>query len=82
MKFIFQFFNEIFKSKIQWNYSFNIYTTLLYSAVDGENIEVIKILLANPKLDVNAPTIFNVFLFEIKFKIDYFNCIQNWFILI
>lgn len=35
--------------------------TALYAAVENENIEMIKLLLTNNKIDVNIPYIINLF---------------------
>ena len=48
-----------------------LYKTALYLAVEKENVEIIKLLLSNNKIDVNIPYILN--LFYIKFKIRIFN---------
>ena len=53
--------------------------TALYLAIEKENIEIIKLLLSNGKIDVNAPNIIN--LFYMKFKIIYINRIKNHIIL-
>ena len=49
-------------------------------AVEKENIEIVKLLLTNNKLDINISNIFNIFIIEIQnhissitFKIIYFN---------
>ena len=42
-----------------------IYKGALHIAVEKENIEIIKLLLSNEKLDINIPYIFKLF---IKFK--------------
>ena len=52
------------------------YKTALYLAVEKENIEIIKLLLNNDKLDINIINILNIFF--IKFKIISFNGIQNY----
>ena len=51
------------------------YKTALYLAVEKENIEIVKLLLTNDKLDINIINILNIFF--IKFKIISFNEIQN-----
>ena len=38
-----------------------IYKTVLYSAIEKENIEIVKLLLTNEKLDINALNIFQYF---------------------
>ena len=43
----------IFKSNIWIELIFYIYKTALYLAVEKENIEIIKLLLSNDKLDIN-----------------------------
>ena len=50
--------------------------TALCLAVEKENIEIVKLLLTNDKLDIN---IVNILINNnlIKFKIKYFNGIQN-----
>ena len=57
-------------------------TTALFLAVDEENIDIVKLLLANEKLDVNALKIFYYFFLIKKSKILDFNRIQNHFFLI
>ena len=37
-----------------------IYKTALYLAVEKENIEIIKLLLTNDKLDINLINIFKI----------------------
>ena len=44
-------------------------------AVEKENIEIVKLLLTDDKLDINVGYIFHIFF--IKFKIISFNWIQN-----
>ena len=63
MKFKIKYFNEIFFLKN--------YKTALYSAVEKENIEIIKLLLSNDQIDVNYLCI--LILNFIKFKIISFN---------
>ena len=55
MKFKFIFFNEIL--------IFFFYKTALLWAVQKENIEIIKLLLTNEKLDINSIYILNIFIF-------------------
>ena len=45
-------------------------------AVEKKNVEIVKLLLANDKIDVNMGYI-SSFLFLIEFKIKNFNNIQN-----
>ncbi len=52
-----------------------MYRTALFLAVEKENIEIIKLLLNNNKLDINLGYILNIF--YIKFNILSFNRIQN-----
>lgn len=67
MKFIIINFNEIC-IKI-----FDI--SALYTAVEKENIDIIKLLFTNNKLDINfLNIIINIF---IKLKVFYFNVIHN-----
>lgn len=56
MKFKFIFFNEIL-------ILFFFYKTALLWAVQKENIEIIKLLLINEKLDINSVYILNIFIF-------------------
>ena len=49
--------------------------TVLYLAVEKENIEIVKLLLANDKLAINLGYIFNKF--SMKFKFISFNKIQK-----
>ena len=42
------------------------YITALYLAVDKGNIEIIKLLLSNDKLDINIINIFNIYFIELK----------------
>ena len=47
------------------------YKTAFYLAVEKENIEIVKLLLTNEKLDINILNIFNIF----------FHKVQNYIIL-
>ena len=57
--------------------------TALYLAVEKGNIEIVKLLLNNDKLDINLGYIFHNFLYNFKsylsitFKIISLNKIQN-----
>ena len=42
-------------------------------AVESENIDIIKLLMTNDKLDINIPFILNLIIFFIKFKMIYLN---------
>ena len=53
----------------------SIYITALCLAVSKENLEIVKILLTNEKIDINFPYIFKYEYFN-KILI-YFNYIQN-----
>ena len=60
------------------------YKTALFAAIEEENIEIVKLLLANNKLDINIINIFQLCFHSIQnhiiliaFKIIYFNEIQN-----
>ena len=76
MKFKIISFNEIRNHIFQWNFNIIIiYKTALYLAVEKENIEIVKLLLTNDKLDMNIINILN--LFFIKLKMIFFNFIQN-----
>ena len=60
-------FNSSSKDLIK--FYLQIYETALYAAVRKENIEIIKLLLKNEKIEVNKPTIFfTIFLILFKFK--------------
>lgn len=67
----------------------------LFAAIEKENIDIVKLLLLNEKIDVNIPNIWNSYLswnlklsisIQLKkyilmsLKINYFNAIQNQFI--
>ena len=52
------------------------YKTALYLAIEKDNIEIVKLLLTNNKLNINQRNILNIFFF-IKFKILFFNVILN-----
>ena len=76
MKFKIISFNEIQNHIFQWNFNIIIICkTALYLAVEKENIEIVKLLLMNDKLDMNIINILNIFF--IKFEIISFNSIQN-----
>ena len=57
------FFNVIQNHIFEWNFNI-IYVckTALYLAVEKENIEIVKLLLTNDKLDINLLNIFFNFL--------------------
>ena len=46
----------------------------LYLAIKNQNIEIVKLLLANSKIDVNLSTVFSINVI-IKLQNYYFNCI-------
>ncbi len=50
--FLFLYFDEIVKEDFNDIY-IKFYKTALYLAVEKENIEIIKLLLANDTLDIN-----------------------------
>ena len=52
-------------------FKYNLYKTALYCAVEKENIDIVKLLLTNDKIDVNILNI--LFIFYIKFKIKSFD---------
>ena len=65
-------FNGIKNHLFQWSYDMKYFCrTALYMAVGKENIEIIKLLLANDKIDINQGYIINIFF--IKFEIISFN---------
>lgn len=58
----------------------------MYLAVESENIEIVKLLLSNEKIDVNLISIFNlgnfnkihkILIIQIKFKENILNDIQK-----
>ena len=52
--FLFLYFDEIIREWILMTFILNyIYKTALYLAVEKENIDIVKLLLANDKLDIN-----------------------------
>ena len=52
--FLFLYFDEIIREWILMTFILNyIYKTALYLAVEKENIDIIELLLANDKLDIN-----------------------------
>ena len=55
-------------------------TTPLCYAVRKNNIEIVRLLLENPDIDVNTESISNKIL--ITFKIIEFNCIANFILII
>ena len=91
-------FNVIQNHILQWNFNILlIYKTPLYLAVDKGNIEIIKLLLNNDKLDINFLNILNIFYIKFKWylsikfhnhifkynsKIIYINKIQKSYLLI
>lgn len=46
----------------------NIHKTALYIAIENENIEIIKSLLANDKINVNIPYLINTKIFLLDYK--------------
>ena len=58
----------------QWYSICKLNKTAFYLAVEKRNIEIIKLLLNNDKLDVNIPHIFNITKF-MKFHFNDFNYI-------
>ena len=76
MKFKIISFNDIQNHIFECNFDIiAIYKTALYLAVEKENIEIVKLILMNDKLDINFLNIFIIFF--IKLKIISFNTIQN-----
>ena len=60
MKFKIISFNEIKNNVFEWNFDIiYIYKSVLYLAIEKENIEIAKFLLANDKLDINLGYIFH-----------------------
>ena len=57
----------------------------MFAAVEKEIVEIVRILLTNDKIDVDVYNVLNTYIFNsiqnfsilIKFKILYFNEIQN-----
>ena len=63
MEFKIIFCNEILNHIFQWNFNkLIINLTALFLAVEKENIEIVKLLLTNDKLDINLGYIFLYFL--------------------
>ena len=54
--------------------------TALYRAIEKENIEIIKLLLANRNINPNVINISNMIIFII-FKIDCFNDIKEYYLI-
>ena len=76
MEFKIIYFNQIQNDIFQYNYHIiDSYKTALYLAVENENIEIIKLLLTNNRLDINVLNI--LYLFFLKFHNIFFNIIQN-----
>lgn len=50
---------------------FLIFKTALILAIQSDNIEIVQLLMKNPKIDVNIPYIFN-YSFIYKITIKYF----------
>lgn len=46
-------FNKIFKISWLFDLSFKFYTTALIIAVENKNVEIVRLLLENPNIDVN-----------------------------
>ena len=59
-------FKTVLLNKIFWK----IYRTPFYVAVKTENIEIIKLLLSNNKLNINTPYIVNSIVNQIQKKIQ------------
>ena len=65
-----------------WNNIINeilikINVTALFRAVEKGNVDIIKLLLTNDKLDPNIININKLIICKIKFQIKYFNEILN-----
>ena len=77
---VMQFQHNAFKSNFEIIYSNQIknqqiHKSALFLAIEKENIEIVKLLLINDKIDVNFLNVFNLFyLFHL---IIYFNDIQK-----
>ena len=48
------------------------YKTALHIAVENENVEIVKLLLNSPSIDVNSTEISNKIYLFIKFRINFF----------
>lgn len=67
MKFDAKYLNDIYYSIIWWNSYYKFFNkillyickTPLYTAIENDSIKIIKLLLANSKLDINAFNILN-----------------------
>lgn len=56
---------------------FDLYKTPLLFAVELNEVEIVRLLLENTKIDVNKRSILKTFFFIIIFQINKFNKIQN-----
>lgn len=60
-----KYFNEVLKPIFEWSYINLFYKTALFKAVENENLEIVKLLLANKEIDVNILNIKVLFLYKI-----------------
>ena len=58
------YFDEIQNHIYQWNKKIKFYKTPLYLVVEKGNVEIVKLLLANNKVDVNVKNILIIFLYN------------------
>lgn len=61
-----KYFNEVLKPIFEWSYINLFYKTALFKAVENENLEIVKLLLANKEIDVNILNIKVLFLYKIQ----------------
>lgn len=61
-----KYFNEVIKQIFEWSYINLFYKTALFKAVENENLEIVKLLLANKEINVNILNIIVLFLYKIQ----------------
>lgn len=61
-----KYFNEVIKQIFQRSYIDLFYKTALFKAVENENLEIVKLLLANKEINVNILNIIVLFLYKIQ----------------
>lgn len=71
MKFIIKHFNIVLKLNFTIFQIKKLNKTALYIAVENENIEIIKALLKNNKIDLNLPAIIIYFFIKLNYIFNY-----------
>lgn len=61
-----KYFNEVIKQIFEWSYINLFYKTALFKVVENENLEIVKLLLANKEINVNILNIIVLFLYKIQ----------------